>query len=124
MAAIARVSLEISVTDDNGAVQDYSLPPIQFAPGALHPKREVVSFTGTSTFTALSPPTGSKLCVIFLPNTATSCTLKGVTGDGTGVTVVPASNATGLPLVISLGATPSIGLLNAGSTFSAPVLWI
>jgi hypothetical protein len=122
MAAIARVNLEISVTDDNGAVQDYSLPPIQFAPGSLGPKREVVSFTG-SAFTALSPPSGSKLCVIFLPNTATSVTAKGVTGDS-GLPVVPASNAPGLPLFIPLGASPQVGLTNAGSTFTAPVLWL
>ena len=50
-----------------------------------------------------------------LPSTAVSLVLKGVTGD-TGTTITPATNFPGVPLLLPLGASPSIGMLNNSST--------
>lgn len=83
----------------------------RWTPGAgTGGKRETVSLTG-SAFTALSPPSGSKLLVIVL-GAAVSLTLKGITGDSASITLTPATNPLGLDAMIPLGATPVIGILN------------
>jgi hypothetical protein len=86
-------------------------------------KRETVTLTG-SAFTALSPPSAAVAVAIFFPTTAKNLTLKGVTGD-TGVKIVPLTNPIGLPLVMPLGASPSIGILNNDSTaVDVEVQWL
>jgi hypothetical protein len=86
-------------------------------------KREQVSLTGTSTFTTLSPPTGAKAVLIIPPSGTTSLTMKGITGDS-GTTIVPASTPILAPLFVTLGATPSLGILNAGATVTIECIWV
>lgn len=84
---------------------------------------ETVSLTG-SAFTALTPPTGTKGVVIIL-GTATSLTLKGATGDTTGIKIAPASNPVNIPFCTPLGASPSLGILNGESSAqSVKVVWL
>jgi len=85
-------------------------------------KLETVSLTG-SAFTALSPPSGAK-AVLILPGTSVSLSLKSVTGDG-GIAVTPASSPLSVPILLPLGATPSIGIANgSASTQSVECIWI
>lgn len=124
MAAIVDVRTEVTVTTTEGAVIPYPPTETRFAQGtAGSGKREPVTLTGSSTFNALSPPSGTKGMRLYLPLTAASLTLKGVTGDGTGIAIVGASGYTGLPIVMPL-SSPSIGILNAGSTITAEVEWL
>lgn len=125
MSAIAEVSLEITVSSADGLTIHHKGKK-RWSPAAalVNGKRETVSLTA-SAFTALSPPTGAKAVAILLPTTATSLTLKGVTGDGTGIAISPSSAFPGIDCLISLGATPSIGIANgATSAVSIEVIWI
>lgn len=88
---------------------------------SLGVKREKVSLTG-SAFTALTPPSGATAVILRL-GASVSLTQKGVTGD-TGTTIAPTSNPKGVPFLIPLGASPSIGIANAGSTVTIEVIWI
>ncbi len=96
----------------------------RFSPGAgVAGKRETVSLAG-SAFTALSPPSGSKAVILIL-GAAVSLTLKGVTGDGTGIALTPATNPTGMDAIIPLGASPSVGILNgSASVQTIEALWL
>ncbi len=115
MAALCTVKLSLVVEDATGVLLDRDLLPVKFAPGAgLAGQLQSVTLTG-STFTALTVPTGAKAVLMELPTTAVSLVIKGVTGD-TGVTLTPATNFPGIPLLLPLGASPSIGLLNNSST--------
>jgi phage baseplate assembly protein gpV len=76
--------------------------------------REEVSLTG-SAFTALTVPTNAKKVRLIIPAAAVSLTLKGVTGD-TGTTITPASNYIGGTVELTLGASPSLGILNGSAT--------
>lgn len=96
---------------------------VSFAPGAgTGGKRETVTLTASS-FNALTVPSGAKVLIIIL-GSATSLTLKGITGD-TGITLAPASNPTGIDAIIPLGATPSIGILNGlASNQNVELCWL
>lgn len=120
MAQLAEIYLRATVTDSTGVILNRELPPVRFSPASGLPKQEVVSLTGSAS-TVLSPPTGAKAVLIEL-GTATSITLKGLSGD-TGTTVSPTSNPIGGDLFLWLGATPSITLTNGGSTVSVAVIW-
>ena len=121
MAAIAELRVGALLTGADGHVQiPYDPDPFRWGP--LVGKRESVSLTGGA-FTALSPPSNTKAVIIILPSTAASLTLKGVTGD-TGTTIVPSSNFIGIPLLIPLGSSPSIGILNSGSTVAVDLIWL
>lgn len=121
MAAIAELNVSLVLTGTEGSLQlVHEPPPFRWSP--LVGKRESVSLTG-GVFTALSPPANSKAVIIVLPITAAALSLKSVTGDG-GIALVPVSNFIGLPIVLPLGATPSIGLLNAGATCAIDVIWL
>jgi hypothetical protein len=123
MAAIVDVRTEATVTTAEGNVITYPPTETRFAQGTAGAgKREPVTLTGSSTFNALSPPSGTKGMRLFLPSTAASLTLKGVTGDGTGIVIVGASGYTGLPIILPLSSA-SVGILNAGSTITAEVEW-
>lgn len=85
-------------------------------------KREVVTISAT-TFQALSPPTGAAAALIY-PGASVSLTLKGVTGD-TGIACAPTSLPKEIPLLIPLGASPSIGVYNGHSASqSLTVVWL
>lgn len=123
MSAIAQLELSLVLKGTEGTTQlAYEPAPFRFAPTVG--KREDVSLTG-SAFVALSPPVGSKMVAIVLPATAVSLTIKGVTGDGTGIAITPASNFLGLPILLPLGASPSIGILNGSATaVVATLIWL
>lgn len=74
------------------------------------------------TFTLLEPPRKAALLHLVPPKTATSWTLKGVASE-TGISLIGAQNW-GIPIVLSLGTSPSIGILNEGPTCVAQALWV
>jgi hypothetical protein len=115
MAVQASLYTRQSVLSDDG---DEIMP---VAAGVL--RREEISLTG-SAFTALEPPTNAKKVRIILPASAVSLSLKGVTGD-TGTTLSPSSNFVGGTVELTLGASPSIGILNGSATARVvTVIWI
>jgi hypothetical protein len=122
MAASAILTYDLVVYGDNGIAQRQRRT-VRIPIGAgTSGKRETVTIAA-STFTALSPPTGSKLLVLILGN-ATGLTWKGVTGD-TGTTGVPTSNPLGIDAIIPLGATPSFGITSSNaSDQTVEALWI
>ena len=120
MSLLASLRLIVEVVGEDGVETAWAPEPTRFTPASLLPKREVVSLTG-SAFTALSPPSGAKAAIIDV-GTSVSLTLKGLTGDS-GTTVAPASSPIGLPLVVPLGATPSIGFANGSSTEQTVTVW-
>jgi hypothetical protein len=65
-------------------------------------------------FTALVVPAGAKVLRL-RTNGAVSLTLKGVTGD-TGFPITPGSNPLADDCYWTLGANPSIGILNGGAS--------
>lgn len=119
MPRSAKITVNAQVHDTGGFVPQFILPKT-FGCAAALPQSEYVSCTG-SAFTALSPPTGA-VAVLIEPDTNASLTLKGVTGD-TGIAITPSSNVIGIPLLIPLGSSPSIGIYNGGSTCSIRVTW-
>lgn len=123
MGAIGEIRLTPMVQDPDGNTIPYPPTSTRFAAGAGD-RGDIrkVSLTG-SAFTALTVPSGSKAVVIYLPATAVSLTLKGITGDS-GIAITPASNALGLPVVLPLGSSPSIGITNGGGTVSVDVLFL
>ena len=123
MATQASLYTRQSVLNDDGAdvLADEREYRWTVASGVL--KREEVTLTG-SAFTALSPPTNAKKVRIILPAAAVSLTLKGVTGD-TGITLSPASNFIGGTVELTLGASPSLGILNGSATARLiTVIWL
>lgn len=118
---VAELFLRLVVRDGNDVAVDEDLfEAARFATSIL--KQETVTVSGSS-FQALSVPSGAKSVIVLL-GTAVSITLKGITGD-TGVAMTPSSNPLGLPLILPLGASPSIGLRNAdASAVSIPVIWV
>jgi hypothetical protein len=123
MASIVTIENRLKVEDSDGNSQDFGTP-VRFAMGVSSDSSDIraVSLTG-SAFTALTVPTGAKAVRIWLPATAVSLTLKGVTGD-TGIAITPSSNFLGLPVTLPLGSSPSIGILNGGSTLSVRVQFL
>lgn len=123
MAALVEVWNQLTISDSGGVAQHHE-NRIRFAPGAgTTGKRETVSIAA-SAFTALSPPTSSKAVALIL-NGATGLTLKGVTGDGTGITLTPSSNPISMDCFIPLGSSPSIGLLSANASIQTiEVIWM
>jgi hypothetical protein len=122
MSAIADLELALTVRGADGSIQAAYLPSaLRWSPTIL--KRESVSFTA-ATFVALSPPTGAVLLVLVLTGTPTGAiTLKGITGDA-GIPIAPATLSKGLPLVLPLGTSPALGVLNAGATVAADLYWV
>lgn len=115
MAAICTVKVSVIVQDATGILLDRDLLPVTFTPGAgIAGQMQAVTLPG-NTFTALTIPTGAKLLLMETLSTAVSLVLKGVTGDG-GINLTPAANFPGIPQLFSLGATPSVGLLNNSAT--------
>jgi hypothetical protein len=121
MAAIVEVALRVSILDEDG-VNNFERTT-RFPPGSGGSgKREPVTLSvGWNAFTV---PGGAKALIIIPASTAASLTLKGASGDATGVAIVPASNPTGQPLLVSLGTSPTIGILNGGSATTAQLIWL
>lgn len=129
MAIQARLNLKVEVKDETDSLRNGEQSRASWLPATAlnNGKRETVTLT-LSAFTALSPPTGAKVLIIPFdkdPNTAIiNCTLKGVTGD-TGVKILPASAPPNIPLVLPLGASPSIGITNGeASNQTIEILWL
>lgn len=122
MAVQVEISYRIRATDSTGTVIDRSLPnPVRFACGITGgPVLQEVSLTG-SAFTSLSPPSGARAVLIVVDSDA-SLVLKGVSGD-TGVALTPSTGTIGLDVLMPV-SSPSIGILNSGSTVVVPVLWL
>ncbi len=95
----------------------------RWSPGAgVAGERISVTLTASS-YNALTVPSGAKAVVMIL-GSATSLTLKGMTGD-TGIPIAPASNPTGMDLMFPLGASPSIGILNGlASDQPIEIIWL
>lgn len=110
------------VLNDEGNESDL-IPPkdLRIVHAAALPKREIITLTA-SVFNALTVPTGAK-GVWIDPKTATTLTVKGVTGD-TGIVSVP-TTANSLPIFLPLGTSPSIGILNnVASEQVVEVTWV
>ena len=124
MSSFAKVDVSFEVKNSEFVRTLSDKRAIRFSPGTNLPdgKREAVSLVGSSTFTALSPPSGAKAVMIFVESNV-SLTLKGVTGDG-GIAITPSSNVVGVPVVLPLGSSPTLGILNAGSTVVIQVIWL
>lgn len=122
MAAVATLQIRLTVegADGQGVILNEDRI-VRWSPSVI--KREEVSLAGSSTFTAFSPPSGAKLALIIPPSGAASWTDKGPTGD-TGTTSIPASSAILAPIVRTLGGSPALGILNAGSTVTVTVYWL
>ena len=122
--ALATLNLSLTVVATDGTVVTvYNPPPITWTPGVGNGDRRVYSIA-TITFQALVIPTGSRYAIIIPQAGAVSLVLKGVTGD-TGTTARPASSPIDGPILVTLGATPSLGILNsAGSTQTVEVLMV
>lgn len=122
MAAIARVRLEVEVTGNDGVPAITYETTLRFTPGTGSGKRETVSLPA-ATFTSLTVPTGSQYVLILPAEGATSLYLKSVTGDG-GILIEKTSAPLNGPKLLSLGASPSIGILNSGAVTTAEVIWL
>lgn len=124
MASLAELRYEITVKDANGLTQQRGPVSQRFTPGAgTNGHLETVTLTNGE-YTGFTVPTGAKFLAIFLPVAAESLVLKGPTGD-TGVKITPASAALGLPVLLPLGASPEVGILNNdASDHDAELLWI
>ena len=107
--SLAQLSLRVEVSDNYTAQEEILLESAWRIPVR---KQETVTISA-ATFTALTPPTGAA-AVLIDPGTNISSTLKGVTGD-TGVKLLPASSPLQIPILLPLGASPSIGILNSHS---------
>lgn len=114
MANLAEVGVSATLWSEDGVAVSHQPPARRFAPGSgsLGDMRQV-SLTG-SAFTALTVPSGSKVAILIL-GSATSLTLKGITGDS-GIVIAPSSGPLGIDVVLPLGSAPSIGILNGEST--------
>lgn len=123
MAAMGLIRMGIEVLTETGRRISYTLNRrIPIGAGTCG-RQETVTLTA-SIFTALSPPAGAKAVAIIL-GAATSLTLKGVTGDGTGISITPASNPLAIDVLLPLGTSPSIGILNgSASNQTIDVIWL
>src|SRR5438132_4160768 len=121
---MVEIALRVTVSDANSTVAiNREMPATRFACATGLPKEEVVSLTG-SAFTALSPPASSK-AVLIMPGTATSLTLKGITGDSSSITIAPATNPIRGDMLLYLGASPVLGVLNGNaSAQNLTLLWL
>lgn len=123
MASLAMVKVLVEVIDATGPVIERDLLPVRFAPGAgKSGLMETVTLTGSS-FTAIAVPAGAKAALFEFDTTDVNMVLKGVTGD-TGITISPATNPVGCPMLLPLGASPSLGILNNGPTVTVNVTFL
>lgn len=84
-------------------------------------KRETVSLTNAA-FTALTVPAGAKGVLICCDQLLGPMTLKGVNGDA-GIVILTAS-APGVPILLPLGTTPTIGILNSNAAAqTVDIIW-
>jgi hypothetical protein len=106
MAALGLIRTELTVQDATG-VTVHAGREMRFNPLGSG-IRQRVTLTA-SVYTALSVPTGAQFMYVIL-GTATSLTLKGVTGDQ-GLALQPSTNPAGFDLLVPLNTT-SVGFLN------------
>lgn len=120
---IVTVYTRVTCEDASGIITNMEVPPVRFGLGVTNaqaPIDQEYSIAG-STFQALTVPAGARFVVI--RTTAPSLVLKGVTGDGNGLALTPASN--GLPVDWQFPvSSPTMGILNSGATAAAVrVVW-
>jgi hypothetical protein len=122
MSAVAEYKLELTCADGTGTTTHYKAEK-RWGTAALISGgvRSTVSLTG-SAFTAFTIPTGAVALAICIPTSATSLFLKAATGDATGIPITPTSNGKGIDCFLSLGASPTVGILNSGSTVSVDLI--
>jgi hypothetical protein len=113
MASICDLLYRTTLTNSDGSISAGPGGEHRWSPATDGGDRRSYTIAAT-TFQALTVPTGAD-AVVILPGTATSLTLKGVTGD-TGVALTPSSGPIGLPILLPLGASPSIGIYNGASS--------
>lgn len=122
MGAIATLRIALEVTADDGSLAQSFEREVRWSP-PNNGDRRVYSISAT-TFQALTVPSGADMVVIIPQEGAISLTLKGLTAD-TGIAARPASAPIDGPLILTLGATPSIGILNgAASAQTVEVIFI
>lgn len=123
MAATATLKISLEVIGNDGALAQSYESTTRFVPGTGNGKRETVALPA-ATFTALTAPTSSQYLILIPAAGATSLYLKSVTGDSPGVLIEKSSAPLNGPKVISLGASPSIGILNSGAVTTAEAIWL
>lgn len=121
MSSTAEVLVRWQVKDVNGQLtnaRDVDTPALAIT---ATPNGKLEQVTLSNGFTALSPPTSAVAVIINPVSGSFTFTLKGVTGD-TGI-VLATSATLGLPIVLPLGTSPSIGLTCTGAAV-VEVLWL
>lgn len=108
---MAKVTVSLAVEGADGGIRR-DLAPIWYQPiavdGAL---MQLVLQPGDNT---VPIPNGASLLLLELTTAAPVLTLKGAASD-VGITLTPATHALGLPLLLPLGANPTVILNNAGA---------
>jgi hypothetical protein len=122
MAATATLRISLEVIGNDGTLAQSYESTTRFVPGTGNGKRETVALPA-ATFTTLTAPTSSQYLILVPAAGATSLYLKSVTGDG-GILIEKSSAPLNGPKVISLGASPSIGILNSGAVTTCEAIWI
>lgn len=115
MAATAQTVLTTTVTDTAGGtltIANATGNTFNLGVGNAAVDQEVSLTNGV--FTALTVPSGAKAVRLRLGG-AVSLVLKGVTGD-TGIPISPSVNPLTDDLYLTLGASPSVGILNNGAS--------
>lgn len=124
MSAVAKLKIELTCEDGNGITTHYKSEK-RWGTAALISGgvKQSVSLTG-SAFTSFSIPTGTVLVAICIPTSATSLFLKAATGDATGIPITPTSNGKGIDCVVPVGSSPTMGILNSGSTVNVDLIML
>lgn len=105
MADTSKVEVRASISDTSGVnVEDSGLITVTFDSGVR--QQQTVTLTA-STFSSITVPTGAK--AVLITGLTGAARLKGVTGD-TGITM-----AANCSILIPLGTTPSLGILEASA---------
>jgi len=115
MADTSKVEVRGSITNDSSVfVEDSGLITNTFASGVR--QQQAVTLTA-STFSSITVPTGAK--AVLITGLSGAATLKGVTGD-TGIAM-----AANCPVLIPLGTTPSLGILEgSGAGQTLQLFWM
>lgn len=120
MATNVTVTASVTLNDGTKDTNKESISNT-FAALVKNGKRETVTLTN-AVFTALTVPAGAKGIMIVCDQSLGPMTLKGVTGD-TGIVILTAT-APGVPIVLPLGTTPVIGILNSNAASQVvDIIW-
>lgn len=112
MAATAEIRIALTVTTSEGTRRTLIDETVRWAP-AQNPDVRTYS-VAASTFQSITIFTGAKYIFID-PKGSTSLTIKGVTGDS-GCPISPSSAPIDGPICLTLGSSPTLGILNGASS--------